>query len=170
MYLFQFSTCFGQPCAYHQENQLYQYDIPCMSPCVHDRLVCKLDGTPFHPNLHARRSSTQNDIYGMSYWYNWFSCGCPKHVENWNKYTWKGIVRRVGYLQRFFFKLEVWSALKPICKLYGTAESRSPARNRNNATRTSSFYPSHYNDWAIQTLCKTSSTKTFPLHIPLIQH
>jgi len=24
--LFQFSTCFEQPCAHHQENQLYQYD------------------------------------------------------------------------------------------------------------------------------------------------
>jgi len=24
----------------------------------------------FHPNLHTRRSSTQSDIYHMSYWYN----------------------------------------------------------------------------------------------------
>jgi hypothetical protein len=27
MCLFQFSTCFEQPCAHHQENQLYQYNI-----------------------------------------------------------------------------------------------------------------------------------------------
>jgi hypothetical protein len=26
MYLFQFSTCFEQPCAHHQENQFYQYN------------------------------------------------------------------------------------------------------------------------------------------------
>ena len=27
MYLFQFSTCFEQPRAHHQENQLYQYNL-----------------------------------------------------------------------------------------------------------------------------------------------
>jgi hypothetical protein len=27
MYLFQFSTCFEQPRAHHQENQVYQYNI-----------------------------------------------------------------------------------------------------------------------------------------------
>jgi len=27
MYLFQFSTCFEQHSAHHQENQLYQYNI-----------------------------------------------------------------------------------------------------------------------------------------------
>ena len=27
MYLFHFSTCFEQPSAHHQENQLYQYII-----------------------------------------------------------------------------------------------------------------------------------------------
>jgi len=51
--LFQFSTCFKQPRAHHQENQLYQYNIWYMSPCVGDRLeyrsessfpTCILDG------------------------------------------------------------------------------------------------------------------------------
>jgi hypothetical protein len=32
--LFQSSTCFEQPCAHHQENQLYQYKVWYMSPCV----------------------------------------------------------------------------------------------------------------------------------------
>jgi len=40
MYLFQFSTCFEQPRAYHQENQLYQYSHWYMSLCVGDRFVC----------------------------------------------------------------------------------------------------------------------------------
>jgi len=31
MYLFQFSTCFKQPRAHHQENQLYQYNLWYMS-------------------------------------------------------------------------------------------------------------------------------------------
>jgi hypothetical protein len=34
IYLFRFSTCFEQPCAYHQESQLYQYNICYMSLCV----------------------------------------------------------------------------------------------------------------------------------------
>ena len=41
-------------------------------------------------DLHTKWSSTQSDIYQMSYRYNWFSWwwarGCSKHVENWNKY------------------------------------------------------------------------------------
>ena len=41
MYLFQFSTCFEQPRAHHQENQLYQYNIRYMSLCVGDRFVCR---------------------------------------------------------------------------------------------------------------------------------
>jgi hypothetical protein len=41
--LFQSSTCFGQPRAHHQENQLYQYNIWYMSLCVRvsGRLVCR---------------------------------------------------------------------------------------------------------------------------------
>jgi hypothetical protein len=34
IYLFRFSTCFEQPCAYHQESQLYQHNIWYMSLCV----------------------------------------------------------------------------------------------------------------------------------------
>ena len=41
MYLFQFSTCFEQPRAHHQENQLYQYNLWYMSLCVGDRFVCR---------------------------------------------------------------------------------------------------------------------------------
>jgi len=39
MCLFQFSTCFEQPRAHHQENQLYQYNIWHMSLCVGDRFL-----------------------------------------------------------------------------------------------------------------------------------
>jgi hypothetical protein len=42
MYLFHFSTCFEQPSAHHQENQLYQYIIWYISSlCVGGRLVCR---------------------------------------------------------------------------------------------------------------------------------
>ena len=37
----QFSTCFEQPRAHHQDNQLHQYDIWYTSLCVGDRLVCR---------------------------------------------------------------------------------------------------------------------------------
>jgi len=36
-----FSTCFEQPSAHHQENQLYQYIIWYISLCVGGRLVCR---------------------------------------------------------------------------------------------------------------------------------
>jgi hypothetical protein len=39
--LFQSATCFEQPRAHHQENQLYQYNVWFMSLCVGDRLVCR---------------------------------------------------------------------------------------------------------------------------------
>jgi hypothetical protein len=39
--LFQFSTCFEQHRAHHQENQLCQYNIWYVSLCVGDRLVCR---------------------------------------------------------------------------------------------------------------------------------
>jgi len=41
VYLFQFSTCFEQPRAHHQENQMYQYNLRYMSLCVGDRFVCR---------------------------------------------------------------------------------------------------------------------------------
>ena len=64
-YLFQFSTCFEQPRAHHQENES---SFP----------TC------------TRNGHRHSDIYQRLYWYNWFSWwwarGCLKHVENWNKY------------------------------------------------------------------------------------
>jgi hypothetical protein len=36
IYFFHFSTCFQQPSAHHQENQLYQYIIWYISLCVGD--------------------------------------------------------------------------------------------------------------------------------------
>jgi hypothetical protein len=39
IYLFYLSTCFEQPSAHHQENQLYQYIIWYVSLCVSDRLI-----------------------------------------------------------------------------------------------------------------------------------
>jgi hypothetical protein len=91
--LFQFSTCFEQPCAHHQENQLCQYNIWYMSLCIGDCLVCRSgrNWLQFLPDLHTRRSPTRSDIFQMLYWHNWFSWwwawGCLKHVENWNKHT-----------------------------------------------------------------------------------
>jgi len=77
IYLFHFCTCFEQPSAHHQENQLFQYVIWYISLCVGDWY------------RHTRQSSTQSDKYQMMYWYNWYcwwwALGCSKHVEKWNK-------------------------------------------------------------------------------------
>jgi len=48
IYLFQFSICFEQPIAHHQESQLYQYDLWYMSLYVGDRVVCR-----FNPAHHT---------------------------------------------------------------------------------------------------------------------
>ena len=40
--LLQFSACFEQSCAHHQDSQMYQHDIWYMSLCIGDRLVCML--------------------------------------------------------------------------------------------------------------------------------
>jgi hypothetical protein len=45
MYLFQLSTCFEQPRAHDQENQLYQHNIWYMSLCVGDRSCARNGGT-----------------------------------------------------------------------------------------------------------------------------
>jgi len=45
MYLFQFSTCFEQPRAHHQQNQMYQYNLWYMSLCVSDRFVCRSESS-----------------------------------------------------------------------------------------------------------------------------
>jgi hypothetical protein len=37
----------------------------------------------------------------------WWAHGCPKHVQNRSKHTWKRIVRQVGYLQRLY--RDAWS-------------------------------------------------------------
>ena len=90
VYLLQFSTCFEQLRAHHQENQLYQYNIWYMSLSVGDSFVCRSE-SKFLSDLHTKRSPTQSEIYQKLYWYIWFSWwwarGCSKHVENWNKYT-----------------------------------------------------------------------------------
>jgi hypothetical protein len=109
MHLFHFSTCFKQPRAHRQDNQLYQYIIWYMSLCVGDLLECRSD-RKFLPDLHTRRSPTQSDTYQLLYWYNWFSWwwerGCSKHVEKWNKCI--RIVRQVSYLQDLY--QNAWSS------------------------------------------------------------
>jgi hypothetical protein len=47
---------------------------------------------------------THSDKYQVSYWYSYFSWwwahSCPKHVENRNKHTKKGIVYQVGFIYK----------------------------------------------------------------------
>jgi len=67
VYLFKFFTFFEHPCAHHQENQLYQYDIWYMSLYVGDRLVrrfgCSIQ-TCTPDKYHAQcYFSTNYDIY-----------------------------------------------------------------------------------------------------------
>jgi len=62
IYLFQFSTCFEQPRAHHQENQLYQYNL----------WYVTLWRCPFRvrvrKDLHKKRSRIQLIFLTMSTW------------------------------------------------------------------------------------------------------
>ena len=81
MYFFQFSTCFEQPRAHHQENQLYQYNICSVSLCISDHFICRLQRT-CTPNSHQHRVTctgcyidtidSPDDEHEV----------CSKHVEN----------------------------------------------------------------------------------------
>jgi hypothetical protein len=65
MYLFQFSTCFEQRRAHHQENQLYQYNIWYMSLCVGDRFVCRSEGNFGHlPKIITRCTVNKIQNFG----------------------------------------------------------------------------------------------------------
>jgi hypothetical protein len=86
MYLFQFSTCFEQPRANHQENQLYRHNIWYMSLCLLS-VTFSCAGRRAHETV---TDSKQSDVYQMLCRYScfswWLARGCSKHVENWNKY------------------------------------------------------------------------------------
>ena len=53
--LFQFSACFEQPSAHHQESQLYQYDLWYMSLYVGGRVVMQVPSKPALPHGHLHR-------------------------------------------------------------------------------------------------------------------
>ena len=59
IYLFHFSTCFEQPSAHHQQNQLYQYIIWYISHYVGDCLVWRsfrtgIPGSHLHSVIYTR--------------------------------------------------------------------------------------------------------------------
>jgi hypothetical protein len=61
----QFSACFQQPRAHHQQNQLYQYNIWYVSFCVGDRLVCRSGSVSSNLVLIIRRINCINTISSM---------------------------------------------------------------------------------------------------------
>jgi hypothetical protein len=67
VFIYFTSTCFEQPSAHHQENQLYQYIIWYISLCVGDCLVCRSGGTGIRRDRHTRQSPTHSDTYQMMY-------------------------------------------------------------------------------------------------------
>jgi len=76
IYLFHFSTCFEQPSAHHQENQLYQYIIWYISLFVGD--------WPAYQAVTYKAWYIPDDV--LINWFSWWwALGCSKHVEMWNK-------------------------------------------------------------------------------------
>jgi len=75
---------FGQPCAHHQENQLYQCDTWYMSLCVDDRLVCRSVIPTCKPHGHLQRVTYTRCCIHTIDSPDDGAHGCPKHVENRN--------------------------------------------------------------------------------------
>ena len=106
-YLFLFSTCFGQLCAHHQMNQLYQCDTWYLSLCVDDCLVCRTVYRPAYQTvIYTEWHIPGVALINLLSW--WWAHSCPKHVENRNKYMRK-IVHQVGLFTNIsglcFFRL-----------------------------------------------------------------
>jgi hypothetical protein len=67
--LFQFSTCFEQPHAHHQGNQLYQCNVWYMSLYVGDRLVCRSFISILYMFRAPRAHHQENQLYQYNIWY-----------------------------------------------------------------------------------------------------
>jgi hypothetical protein len=86
-------------CSSSGESILWTQHLVCVTLCRWPSITqvptCILD-------VHLHRVT-----YQILYWYNWFSWwwarGCSKHVENWNKYIEKRIVRQVGHIQELYW-------------------------------------------------------------------
>ena len=86
--LFLFSTCFGQLCVHHQENNCINTTSAVPSKPAYQKVI--------YTEWHIP------DVVLIQLFSWWWTHSCPKHVENRNKHKWKGIVRQVGYLQGYF--------------------------------------------------------------------
>jgi hypothetical protein len=75
IYLFQSSTCFEQPRALHQQNQLYQYNVWYMSLCVKWLSGMQVD-RPATYRVHCTTSCSAQSNAPEDGQNN-----CPKHVE-----------------------------------------------------------------------------------------
>jgi hypothetical protein len=92
MYLFDFSACFEQPNAHHQENQSYQYIIWYMSLCVGDCLVRRSwpayqtveDGQKFARNMLGWTWEINKTVTVASSW-----CSVLLYLQWWRMVTHK---------------------------------------------------------------------------------
>ena len=78
IYLFLFSTCFGRPCAHHQENITVSMRHWHLSLCMGG--VWSADQTP---PIQSDMCQCRIDTVIFSWWW---AHGRPKHVEKRNKY------------------------------------------------------------------------------------
>ena len=139
--LFQFSTCFEQPRAHHQENQIYQYNIWYMSLCVGYRLVCRsgrsfptctLDGH-LHRVTYTRwcidRIDSPDDEHGIA-----------RNMQRIEINTQKRIVCQIGHLPGmtlpslscFQFISQRKFSVSTILKLFGSKFLRNKAVHLRN--------------------------------------
>ena len=72
---FNFSTCFGQLCAHHQENLLYL----CDTGIFHSVWVVVWSAAADQTATHTEWKIPVSHRYSKFFW--WWAHSCPKHVE-----------------------------------------------------------------------------------------
>jgi hypothetical protein len=100
MCLFQFSTRFEQPCAHHQENQLYQFNIWYMSLCVGARFLCR--SRPVHDTVTDTEWHIPDVVLIQLILLMMSKRLLSKHVENWNKHIEKNCASSYSFTKNLF--------------------------------------------------------------------
>ena len=134
VYLFLFSTCFGQPCAHHQENLLLSTRHWCLSFCmggIWSAPTSRPDAGLLQPADQMPPIQWQIPLshrYSKASW--WWAHGCLKHVVKRNKYTKQNCTPSWIYLQ-------AWALT--VCTLY----CRTAHREADNTVTTVTNHATH---------------------------
>ena len=99
IYLFLFSTCFGHPCAHHQEKITISMRHWYLSLCVGGvRPAGSIQSAYQTPPIQSDKPQCRIDTAIFSWWW---AHGCPKYVEKRNKFIKQDCAPSWTYYQEY---------------------------------------------------------------------